>query len=144
MLFKDNPWSSKPRQQLRAKMYLKDIFISSSFETWISIYVGILLHLNEWWKDANHQDWLWNKDIPKGHHHIIILWNMVIDWCGHMVTFEWILKRCIPSRLTVEQNIPEGHFHIFILWNMAIDQCGHTIEYKWMAKRCTPLRLTVE
>jgi hypothetical protein len=103
MLFKDNPWSSKPRQQLRAKMYLKDIFISSSFETWISIYVGILLHLNEWWKDANHQDWLWNKDIPKGHHHIIILWNMVIDWCGHMVTFEWILKRCIPSRLTVEQ-----------------------------------------
>ena len=31
MMFKNNLWSSKPRQQLRAKMYLKDIFISSSW-----------------------------------------------------------------------------------------------------------------
>jgi len=31
MMFKNDLWSSKPRQQLRAKMYLKDIFISSSW-----------------------------------------------------------------------------------------------------------------
>jgi len=31
MMFKNSLWSSKPRQQLRAKMYLKDIFISSSW-----------------------------------------------------------------------------------------------------------------
>jgi hypothetical protein len=35
------------------KMHLKDIFISSSFETWLSTDVGIQLYLNEYWKDVH-------------------------------------------------------------------------------------------
>jgi hypothetical protein len=34
-------------------MYLKDIFISSSFEIWLSTNVGIQLHLNEYQKDVH-------------------------------------------------------------------------------------------
>jgi len=34
-------------------MYLKDIFISSSFETWLSTDMGIQLHLNEYQKDVH-------------------------------------------------------------------------------------------
>jgi len=34
-------------------MYLKDIFISSSFETSLSTDVGIQLHLNEYRKDVH-------------------------------------------------------------------------------------------
>jgi hypothetical protein len=37
----------------KTKMYLKDIFISSSFETWLSTDMGIQLHLNEYRKDAH-------------------------------------------------------------------------------------------
>jgi hypothetical protein len=32
---------------------LKEIFISSSFETWLSIDVGIQLHSNEYGKDVH-------------------------------------------------------------------------------------------
>jgi len=37
------------------RIYLKDIIISSSFETWLLTDMGIWLHLNEYWKDAHHQ-----------------------------------------------------------------------------------------
>jgi hypothetical protein len=48
--------SNSPKTDCGAKMYLKDIFMSSSFEIWISTDVGILLQLNEYQKDAHHQD----------------------------------------------------------------------------------------
>jgi hypothetical protein len=40
----------------RSKDVLKDIFMPSSFEIWISIDVGIQLQLNEYQKDAHYQD----------------------------------------------------------------------------------------
>jgi len=101
MLFKDSPWSSEPRKQLR------------------------------------------NKDVPEEHLHIVIFWNMAIDRCGHTVVFEWILKRCTPPRLMVEQRCTWRTFYIIILWNMAIKWWGYTNECNWMAKRCTPPRLIV-
>jgi hypothetical protein len=36
------------------KIYLRDIFISSSFETWLSTNVDTRLNINEWRKDAHH------------------------------------------------------------------------------------------
>ena len=59
MMFKNSLWSSKPRQQLRAKMYLKDIFISSSWFIISNIAMTIercyhKIALNECWEDAPH------------------------------------------------------------------------------------------
>ena len=87
----------------RSKDVLKDIFMPSSFEIWISIDVGIQLQLNEYQKDAHYQDWWWNKDVREEHFHIIILWNMAIDWGGHTIEWEWMVKKGTPPRLVVEQ-----------------------------------------
>jgi hypothetical protein len=38
------------------KMYLKETFISSSFETWLTIDEDTRMNLIEWQKDAHHQD----------------------------------------------------------------------------------------
>jgi hypothetical protein len=37
------------------KMYLKNIFISSSFETWLSSDEDTRMNVIEWRKDAHHQ-----------------------------------------------------------------------------------------
>jgi hypothetical protein len=56
ILFIDSHDLSELQQQSSVMPHLKDIFILSSFETWLSTTVFIRLHLNECWKDACHQD----------------------------------------------------------------------------------------
>jgi len=48
------------------KMYVKEIFISSSFETWLLSEEETRLNKNEWWKEAHLQDWLWNNVALEG------------------------------------------------------------------------------
>jgi hypothetical protein len=60
----------------------KDIFISLSWVYPLKHDYRLMwtrLNVNECWKDANHQDWLWNKDTPVGHLHIVTLQSMAID-----------------------------------------------------------------
>jgi len=56
-----------------------------------------------WKRCAHHQDWRWTKDVPEGHFHSIIFWNMASNWWGYMNKCNWMVKRCTPPRLIVEQ-----------------------------------------
>jgi hypothetical protein len=47
-------------------MYVKDIFISSSFETWLLTDEDTRLNKNEWWKEAHLLDWSWNNAAFEG------------------------------------------------------------------------------
>jgi hypothetical protein len=64
MMFKNNLWSSKPRQQLRVKMYLKDIFISSSWFIISNMAMTMLSHDCFWMNvgrmHRTHLDWPWD------------------------------------------------------------------------------------
>ena len=48
------------------KMYLKDIYISSSFKTWLSTNEDTWINVIEWREDTHHQDWLWNNAALEG------------------------------------------------------------------------------
>jgi hypothetical protein len=54
-----------------------------------------------------------SKDIPEGHFHIVILWNMAIDRWGYTNEYNWMGKRCTPPRLTVGPSIlkPKDALH---------------------------------
>ena len=112
---KDNQWTSTFRSywgQCQSKMahapvnpvgngetrmYLKDTFISSSFETWLAIDEDTQMNVIEWWKDAHHQDWLWNNVALEGQSYIVILWNMVIDRCNHTTALNECRKGTHPE-----------------------------------------------
>ena len=44
-----------------------------------------------------------NKDVLEGHFHIIIFWNMASNRWRYTDECNWMVKRCTPQRLTVEQ-----------------------------------------
>jgi len=130
---KDNQWTSTFRSywgQCRSKivhalvnsvsngetkMYLKDSFISSSFKTWLVIDEDTRMNVIEWWKDAHHQDWLWNKAALERQSHMVILWNMVIDRCYHTTALNECRKGHPPRRLTMGKFILKPNVH-FTAW----------------------------
>ena len=75
----------------------RNTFLSSSFETWLAIDEDTWMNVIEWWKDAHHQDWLWNNAALEGQSHIVILWNMVIDRRYHATALNECQKGTHPE-----------------------------------------------
>jgi hypothetical protein len=92
----------------------------------------------------NHWDWLWGKNVPEGHLHVVILWNMDIDRCGHIVAFEWMIKGCNSPRLKVAQRYTWRTSSCRHSLKMDIDRWGHIVAFEWMTKGCNSPRLTMK
>ena len=88
---------------------------------WNMVLTNVIIYLllNEWRKDAHHQDWLWNNATLEGQSHIVILWNMVIDRCYHTTTLNECRKGHPPRRLIVGQFVlkPKGALHRMSMCN---------------------------
>jgi hypothetical protein len=79
---------------------------------------GYMNNVIEWWKDAHHQDWLWNNAALEGQSHIVIFWNMVIDRSYHITA----LNEC-----------RKGTNHEDWLWDNLFwsQMCTLPYEYGW-------------
>ena len=81
-----------------ATLHLKDIFISSSWFIISNMAIDRCGHTvafeRIWKRCAHHQDWRWTKDVPEGHFHSIIFWNMASNWWGYMNKCNWMVKGC--------------------------------------------------
>ena len=84
-----------------------------------------------------------NKDVLEGHFHIIIFWNMASNRWRYIDECNWMVKRCTPPRLNVEQ---------CCTWR-TISYC-HPLKHgyrpklsrnyiEWMSERHPPRRLIV-
>jgi hypothetical protein len=76
---KDNQWTSTFRSHQGAILFKDSQDLVNSSSKW------------EWWCT-------WRTSVSRFN-----LLNMVIDRCGHTIECKWMLKRCTPPRLIVEQ-----------------------------------------